>query len=439
MADDQAFSLLLSGDSMITRGALKTADEPTRALRELVHDADLAFTNLEVLPNDFKGYPAADNGGTHLAARSEVVDELIDIGFDLIAAATNHALDYHIEGLLATIEVLERKGVAFAGLGRTLAEARMPVYLDHPAGVLAMLSCCSTFSSGQQAAEQRPDMQGRPGLNPLRHDRVYEIPADQLATLKKIAEDLGIERLRLNTIQSGFGFPPDDPEIFPFLGANFRAADEAAVRTTPRATDSDAIAQWVREARSRADFVLLSLHAHEEGGCKEESAAFIPEFAHRMVDEGADLVVGHGPHLLRGMEIYRGRPIFYSLGNFIAQNHLVYKIPADAYTRFRVDPSKTPGQLFDSREQGGKIGFAADARYWESVLPTCFYNGTTLQRIELTPISLGYGEPAHHRGRPRLARGEQASSILNRFAALSEPYGTRIEIDGDRACVVLGD
>jgi poly-gamma-glutamate synthesis protein (capsule biosynthesis protein) len=150
-------------------------------------------------------------------------------------------------------------------------------------------------------------------------------------------------------------------------------------------------------------------------------------------------VVGHGPHLLRGMEIYRGRPIFYSLGNFIAQNHLVYKIPADAYTRFRVDPSKTPGQLFDSREQGGKIGFAADARYWESVLPTCFYNGTTLQRIELTPISLGYGEPAHHRGRPRLARGEQASSILNRFAALSEPYGTRIEIDGDRACVVLGD
>ena len=433
------FSLLLSGDSMITRGALKTADEPTRGLRDLVRKADLAFTNLEVLPNDFKGYPGADNGGTHLAARSEVVDELIDIGFDLIAAATNHALDYHIEGLLATIEVLERKGVTFAGLGRNLAEARMPVYLDHPAGVMALLSCCSTFSPGQQAGEQRPDMQGRPGLNPLRYDRVYEIPAEELATLRKIAGDLGIDRQRLGTIQMGFGFPPDDPEIFPFLGANFRAATASAAKTTPRVVDSDAMAKWVHEARARADFVMVSFHAHEEEGSVEEPAAFIPIFAHRMIDEGADLVVGHGPHLLRGMEIYRGRPIFYSLGNFIAQNHLVHKLPADAYHRFRVDPARTPSELFASREQNGKIGFSADARYWESVLPTCHYDGSTLQRIELVPISLGYGEPAYHRGQPRLAQGELATSILRRFAALAEPYGTRIEIDGDRAMVILGD
>jgi poly-gamma-glutamate capsule biosynthesis protein CapA/YwtB (metallophosphatase superfamily) len=437
MSDDRAFSLLLSGDSMITRGALTTADEPARGLRDLVRNADLAFTNLEVLPNDFKGYPGADHGGTHLAARSTVVDELIDIGFDLIAAATNHALDYHIEGLLATIEVLERKGVAFAGLGRTLGEARMPVYLDHPAGVLAMLSCCSTFSSGQQAGDQRPDMQGRPGLNPLRYDRVYEIPEEELATLRKIAGDLGIDRQRLGSIQMGFGFPPDDPEIFPFLGASFRAATTSAAKTTPLASDSDAMAKWVHEARARADLVMVSFHAHEEEGSVEEPAAFIPTFAHRMIDEGADLVVGHGPHLLRGMEIYHGHPIFYSLGNFIAQNHLVHKLPADAYNRFRVDPARTPSELFASREQNGKIGFSADARYWESVVPTCHYDGSALQSIELTPISLGYGEPAHHRGRPRLVQGEHATAILNRFAALSEPYGTRIDINGDRAQVVL--
>ncbi len=438
MADERGFSLLLSGDSMITRGALKTADEPTRALREMVRNADLAYTNLEVLPNDFRGYPGADTGGTHLAARSGVVDELIDIGFDMVAAATNHALDYHIEGLLATIEVLEQKGIAFAGLGRNLDEARMPVYLDHAAGVLALLSCCATFSSGQQAGEQNTQMQGRPGLNPLRHDRVYEITEEEMAVLRRIADETGIDATRRENIQLGFGFPPDDPEIFPFLGNNFRVAETAGVQTTPRAGDSDAIAKWVHEARARADFVLMSFHAHEAGDSVEEPAGFIPIFAHRMIDEGADLVVGTGPHLLRGMEMYNGKPIFYSLGNFIALNHLVHKLPADAYNRFRVEQGKTPSELFAAREQNGKIGFSADARYWESIVPLCHYDGTTLRRLELIPIALGYGEPAFRRGLPHLAQGEHGNAILRRFAALSEPYGTRIRIDGDRAEVELG-
>ena len=437
MAVEPTFSLLLSGDSMITRGATRAASEPTRGLRDLIRSADLAFTNLEVLPNDFQGHPAADNGGTHLAAHARVVDELIDLGFDLVAAATNHALDYSIAGLLATIAVLEEKGLPFAGVGRNLAEARMPIYLDHPAGSLAMLSCCSTFSPGQQAGDQRADMPGRPGLNPLRYDRVLEVTAAQLDVLRTIAQELGLERQRQEVIQLGFGFPPDAPDLFPFLGSNFRAAEQLAIRTAPRAKDLEAIASWVREARGRADLVLVSMHAHEQGERAEEPAEFIPNFARRMVDEGADLVVGHGPHLLRGMELYRGKPIFYSLGNFIAQNDLVYKIPADAYERFRVDPSQTPGELFASRSQHGQKSFPADARYWETVLPICRYAGGELQGIELVPVSLGHGEAVHQRGRPRLARDAQARAILERFATLSEPLGTEIVIDGERAAVAL--
>ena len=123
---------------------------------------------------------------------------------------------------------------------------------------------------------------------------------EQLETLRQIAEDLGLERQRLERIQLGFGFPPDSPDIFPFLDANFREADRVAVHTTPKAKDLDAIATWVREARARADVVLVNLHAHEQGSDREEPAAFIRTFAHRMIDEGADVVVGHGPHLLRG-------------------------------------------------------------------------------------------------------------------------------------------
>ena len=60
---------------------------------------------------------------------------------------------------------------------------------------------------------------------------------------------------------------------------------------------------------------------------KEVPAEFIGAFARAMIDAGADLVVGHGPHLLRGLELYKGKPIFYSLGNFIGQNELVAEDP----------------------------------------------------------------------------------------------------------------
>src|SRR6185437_4271466 len=128
---------------------------------------------------------------------------------------------YSIEGLLATIDTLGSKQVTFAGVGRNLAEARMPVYVERSGGTVAMISCCSTFAKGQLAGEQRSDMPGRPGLNPLRFDTVYEVSAEQIAQIQAIAGDLGLEQQRLQRLQLGFGFPPDDPDLVPLLDLNF--------------------------------------------------------------------------------------------------------------------------------------------------------------------------------------------------------------------------
>ncbi|HET7037051.1 MAG TPA: CapA family protein [Thermomicrobiaceae bacterium] len=429
--------LALTGDSIIARDVFAAEDVPTQELVRLIREADVAFTNLEVLPNNFRGYPALESGGSHFGAPATVIDYLTAAGFDLFATATNHALDYSIAGLLAMIEVLEEKGVTFAGVGRNLAEARMPAYLEHPGGTVALLACASTFAKGQIAAEQRPDLTGRPGVNPLRHDTTYEITPAQLANLRQMAEQLGLEQRRLEKIQLGFGFPPDDSDVFPFLDANFREAEQAAIVTKPKAKDAEAIAKWVREARNRADLVILSLHAHEQGAGKEDPAAFIPEFAHQMVEAGADLIVGHGPHLLRGLELYQGKPIFYSLGNFIAQNDLTYKLPADDYEQFRVDPNLTPGEVYRQRSEDGAKGFPADRRYWETLVPLLHFQGGALREITLYPVSLGHGQPTSRRGRPKRAEGEVAREILERFAELSRPYGTRIEIGHDQAGVVL--
>jgi len=432
------FRLALTGDSIVTRRISVQRDEPTRRLMDLIAGVDVAFTNLEVLPNDFRGHPAVESGGTHLAGAAWVLDELLALGFDLFACANNHSLDYGIEGLLVTIEQLERRGAAFAGIGRNLAEARMPVYLDRAAGSVALIACASTFAPGQEAGEQRPDFQGRPGLNPLRFETTYDVTTDQLAALRRVAEELGLERERLEKIELGFAFPPDDPEVFPFLDANFHAAERPGAATVPKPRDLDAIGAWIREARTRADVVVASLHAHEQGASKEEPAEFVRAFARDAIDQGADVVVGHGPHLLRGLELYRGKPIFSSLGNFVGQNELVHKLPADAYERFRVDPAETPGRLFRVRSQDDAKSFPADGRYWQCAMPVLTFEDSRLQPIEIVPVTLGLGEPPHRRGRPRLATGREAREILDRFARLSQPFGTEMAVDGERAAVALG-
>jgi hypothetical protein len=92
-------------------------------------------------------------------------------------------------------------------------------------------------------------------------------------------------------------------------------------------TDIPAAARLVRRADENADLVLVTFHGGAEGASRQRVARstefFLGEnrgnlipFAHAVVDAGADLVVGHGPHVLRGMEWYRGRLIAYSLGNF---------------------------------------------------------------------------------------------------------------------------
>jgi poly-gamma-glutamate capsule biosynthesis protein CapA/YwtB (metallophosphatase superfamily) len=439
MAWSELMRLAVTGDSIITRRGAIFEDASMVELVDLITQADVAFTNLEVLPNDFQGFPALESGGSHFAAHSWVMDELTEMGFNLFGCANNHSLDYSIEGLLATIEVLEAREVAFAGVGRNLAESRMPVYLDTPAGSVAMISCSSTFHTGQEAAEQRPDMIGRPGLNPLRYDTTYFVTQEQFDGIRDLALALGLEQQRQERIQMGFKFPPDDPDVFPFLDANFKVGPEPGVHTETKERDAAAIEQWVREARQRADFVLVSLHAHEQGDTKEQPAEFIKTFCRRMIDAGADMIAGHGPHLIRGMEVYEGRPIFYSLGNFFGQNELVYKLPADSYERFRVDQSETPAIVYRSRYDSDRKGFPADTRYWQSVMPLAYFDGERVTGIEIVPISLGLNPKPHRRGRPRLAEGDDADEVLDRFRGLSAEFGTEMEVSDGRAVVQLRD
>ena len=149
-----------------------------------------------------------------------------------------------------------------------------------------MVACASTFAKGQQASEQRPDFAGRPGLNPLRFKTTYHVTQQQFDTLQEIAVGLGLEERRLEGIQMGFRFPPDEADVLPFLDNNFKLGSPR-IATEPNAKDLDAIALWVRAASMRSDLVVASIHAHEQGETKEDPAEFIVTYARRMIDEGA--------------------------------------------------------------------------------------------------------------------------------------------------------
>lgn len=119
--------IALTGDSILQRRLNSRDDETLRPLFDLLRGADVSFTNLEVLPNDFQGDAVLESGGSHFGAPSWILDELVDGGFDLFSTANNHSLDYGIAGLHAAHAQLEKRELLFAGTGRNLEEARRPL------------------------------------------------------------------------------------------------------------------------------------------------------------------------------------------------------------------------------------------------------------------------------------------------------------------------
>jgi poly-gamma-glutamate synthesis protein (capsule biosynthesis protein) len=436
---DNEISIALTGDSIMMRKISMYEDERTKALYDKIKAAHIAFTNLEIVPNDFLGYPAARTDGAPVWAHSYIIDDLMRLGFNLFSCANNHAGDYGIEGLLATIDELNKRNISYAGIGKNLTEARMPVYHSVSGGTVALIACTSTFFEEQAAGEARPEVQGRPGVNPLRFDVEYEVTVDQMEKLKEIYEALGLDKQRRAFVQQGFAADPTDPRVMHVvdfnlraagtLNAAFRAGNSPGVRTKPNPKDMNELIKWTKEAKSRADVVIVSIHSHEQGEEQEEPAPFIKAFARSMIDHGADLIVGHGSHYLKGIEMYKDCPIFYSLGNFIGQNELISKLPNETYDRFKVDRSLTPSEIFHLRSDGGKKGFVADSKYWETVMPVCRFKDGQLTKLELHPISLTHGDMPFKRGRPYLSDPEAGIGIMNKMSGFSRALHTSIRIE----------
>lgn len=431
-----------AGDAIIAR-RLRTFDHPglTR-LVELVRGTDAAMVNLEILLHEYEGYPTGSKTGTYMRAPPWVADELDWAGFNLYAAATNHAYDYSHGGMLATIRELDARELTHAGLGENLAHARAPGYADTEAGRVALVSACASITAGSIAGEQRPDMHGRPGINPLRTTTRYVVPDDAYDQIRALTEDLDLESLKAEGAQSSFPYlyPSDPDEGFTLPNVDggdlvFARGEEYRIEQTMDEDDLAAITAQIEDATKQADWVVASLHAHHGPKGRSnvnESAAFTEEFARACIDAGADVFFGHGPHVPHGIELYDGKPLFHSLGNFVFQNQLVTRFPQEIYDRYNIDdPGATPPDVFHAREydaDGNPKGFLANQYYWESFLPICEFDDGHLTSLTVYPLDLLQDEPRSRRGRPVVATGARADEILDHLANLSDAYDTTIDI-----------
>lgn len=373
-------TITLAGQSMIRSDIRATAPAEVPVIQSLLK-GEVIFTNLESTVAE-KGQTVREGRG--FLTPPEALDALKTFGFNLLSLSSNHAFDLKVTGIQNTIREADERKMIHAGIGKNVAEAAAPAYLHTPKGTVALIAGASgLITPGGNATADRP------GVNELR----VEAGSKQ----NEATEDLA-----------------------------------GAPINTPNSEDSQRILQSIREARRHADLVIVYQHNHVFGnhsfsslfseGMAERLAPndWLKKWTHEEVDAGADIVVMHGAPLLHGVEIYRGRPIFYDLGNFI------YNVPP-------------------------VLTYIDEPMSWESVVAYVQFQGRQLRSIAFQPIvlnNIGEGQPDVHseytnnqfldtRGLPSPATGARARYILERLADVSKPLGVTIQIKGERAEVVL--
>jgi len=201
--------------------------------------------------------------------------------------------------------------------------------------------------------------------------------------------------------------------------------------------DRKEIIHHLRQGKQSADFAIASMHTHEPGNFCETPPDFMPLLARQAIDNGADAFIGHGPHQLRGIEIYKGKPIYYSLGNFFFMENQQQPITRDEHEKDKVEPmSMTEAEFMEHRRVHGVF---KEQVWYESVVAVNRYGSRgQLQQIVLHPIEMHWeGERDADRGIPRIAHGDDAQRILQRLQRLSAVYGTRIDIVGELGIISL--
>lgn len=353
--------------SGIPRRPLTNPVRPGDSAFGLFGKEDLVIGNLEV-PLTESSVPVEKL--VTMRAPTSGAAELAALGFGLVSLATNHALDYGIEGLRDTIAALDAAGIPHAGGGESIQEATRPRILQLGVERLAFFSFCSTLPPSFNATSTRP------GISAIRVRQSFEYDGVLLE---------------------------EQPGTPPF------------VHTSAHQSDVCAAEELIRAAKNDCDTVVVALHWGVPWCYLPTTQGPLAQYqrplGHRLIEAGADLIVGHHPHCLHPVEFYRHGLILYSTGNFVFDSC------------YGFNPNVPAGQ--DSGRP--------TSPYCDTVLTGPWYESAIFRvglgaggpRLKLVPIELD------NENQPILACAERAAAILTSIEEESRELNSTVRIDDD--------
>lgn len=360
------------GDMIFNKQISQLSDADHKNIRRIMQEADIAYGNLEFSINE---HPEAQRPFYNFGVPREFAWEVAAIGINMVSMANNHALDYGPEGLKDCLQALDLTNIIHAGAGVTLAAAHTP-------GTIRVQSQRTKFSL-------------------LSYMRYW---TDKYRSKDPMAPSLA-------TI---------NPAVILVAKEGKAEPVEGEIQGDVNAMEDDVVL-----AKRHADVVMVALHNHDVShhrayGIQDKTPPNDQIMYRAAIDAGADMVIGSGPHVLRGIEIYQNKPIFYSLGDFIFQYRTPDKIPIDLIHQRDSELDRPTNVSISDRRDLPQI--------FEGVIVRMTVNRGKLRKIQLIPVAID--DEGSLYGVPRLVDDKRAAEILGTIQRLSEPYKTHIVIKG---------
>ena len=388
---------------------------------QVVKSADFSLANMEGTAfNPATKKFAVNETGAMFPTDSSAPWDIKKMGVRMVTVANNHAADYGADGLLESLRLLREAGLPYAGAGNNMREARAATLLTTPKGRVTVVATAGTFKMNFAAADRRGALAERPGISTIRTTMFQRVTAPEMKLLQQ-----------LNALRHPDA-PVSDapPQQLMVLDQIYQLGDRPGLSYRPNAFDMRDIMNAVHKARENSDFTIFTIHAHQSATGEDDPnpvpGDYLVTLFHNVVDAGADVVAGHGNHLLRGIEIYKGKPIFYGLASFVFAGE-------PAGTNMGGEPRllSAPGPGGPPSAQSVRPAVAGGTlTMWQSIFATTTWEGGKLKELRIYPIDLDAAGPKP-KGVPNFATGEVAKRILEEVRAASKPFGTTVQIEGD--------
>lgn len=309
MARDDELVLVMGGDTGVFSKFSQASHQNQKyaSFLAILKQADIVSANLECVLTNCE-YP------DRIVPTANRCDPNVALDFSSIGvkmfSMSHRVFDFGNVGFFDTMKALTEANIQYVGGGKTLEEAMQEKIIEVKGQKVGFLSFDAAFAETTQAraipSADRKSYLNKPGLAPINVKLSYGINPATLAVITQTRE----RALGAITIER-------------------KVSEESLQRAVEK----------IKDTRTKVDLLVVMIHW---GAVGDEIQEHQPSLGHAIIDAGADIICGTHPHRPHGVEIYKGKTIFYSLGNFIYQRTGLapYLGPDQTIARVRLSAGK---------------------------------------------------------------------------------------------------